>query len=55
MVRRKLTLAERWQAVCISQVGFSNRKVAGKFGVHHSVIDRFMQRLQVTGMLDERP
>ena len=55
MVRRTLTLAEKWQSVGMSQAAFSNRRVAGKMGVHYSVIDRLMQRLQVTGMVDERP
>jgi IS30 family transposase len=55
MVRRKLTLAERWQAVGMSQSGFSNRRVAGQLEVHHSVIDHLMQRLQVTRMDGERP
>jgi IS30 family transposase len=55
MVRRKLTLAERPQAVGMSQAGFSNRRVAGQMGVHHSVFDCLMQRLQVTGMVDESP
>ena len=53
MVRRKLTLAERWQAVGMSQAGLSNRRVAGTMGVHHSVIDRLMQHLQATGMVYE--
>jgi IS30 family transposase len=48
MVRRKLTLADREQAVCMTQTGFSNRKVAGQMAVHHSVIDRLMPRLQAT-------
>jgi IS30 family transposase len=53
MVRRKLTLAERWQAVGMSQADLSNRRVAGTMGVHHSVIDRLMQHLQATGMVYE--
>jgi len=48
MVRRKITLAERWQAVGMSQASFNNRGMAGK-------IDRLMQRLEATGMVDERP
>jgi len=39
----------------MSLAGFSNRKVAGQIGVHASVIDCLMQRLQATGMVDERP
>jgi IS30 family transposase len=54
MVRQKLTLAERWQAVDMSQTGFSNGRLAGQMGVHHSAIDRLMQRLHATGMVDER-
>ena len=52
VVRRKLTLAERWQAVDMSQASFCNRGVTGQMGVHYS--DRFMQRLQTTGVV-ERP
>jgi IS30 family transposase len=55
MVRPKLTLAERWQAVGVSLASFSNRRVAGQMGVHHSVIDRLMQRMQATRMVDEGP
>jgi transposase len=39
----------------MSQAGFSNRGMAGKMEVHHSVIDRLMQRLEATGMVDEHP
>jgi len=39
----------------MSQASFSNRGMAGQMGVHHSVIDRLMQRLEATGMVDERP
>ena len=42
MAMRKLTLAERWQAVGISQAGLSNRRVAGQMGLHHSVFDHRM-------------
>jgi len=38
----------------MSQADFRNRRVAGQMGVHHSVIDRLMQHLQVTGMVDDR-
>ena len=51
MVRKKLTLAERWQAVGMSQAGLSNKRVAGQIGVHHSVTDRLIQHLQATGMV----
>jgi hypothetical protein len=40
MVRRKLTWAQRWQSVGMSQARFSNIMVAGYIGVHHYVIDR---------------
>ena len=39
----------------MSQAVFSNRRVAGQIGVHHFVIDCLMDRLQSTGMVDERP
>jgi len=55
MVGRKLTLAEKWQAVGMSQTGFSNRKVTEQMGVHHSVIDRLMHLLPVIEIVDERP
>ena len=54
MVRRKLSIAERWQAVGMSQTGLSNRRVAQRVGVHRSVIDRLMHRFQVTGTVDDR-
>jgi len=46
-----LTLAGMWRAVGMPYGGFSNRRVAGQMGVHHSVIDRLMQCLQATGWL----
>jgi IS30 family transposase len=55
MVRRKLTLAERSQAVGMSQAGFSNRRVAGQMGVHHSAIDCVMQHFASYWMVDECP
>jgi IS30 family transposase len=55
MVRRKLTFAERLQYVEMSKAEFSNGKVAGKMEVHHSAIDRLMQRLQSTEIVDDRP
>jgi hypothetical protein len=39
----------------MAHAGFNNRGVAGQIGVHHSVIDRLMQHLQATAMVDERP
>ena len=57
MVRRKLTITERWHAVGMhmSQAGFSSRRMAGQMGVHHSEISHLMQCLQATGMVYERP
>ena len=52
MVRQKLTLAERWQAVDMSHSGFNYRRVAGQMRAHHSEIDYLMQRLK---MVDEWP
>ena len=39
----------------MSQTSFSNGSVTEQMGVHHSVIDCLMQRLQATGMVDEHP
>ena len=57
MVRRKLTITERWHAVGMhmSQAGFSSWRMAGQMGVHHSEISHLMQCLQATGMVYERP
>jgi hypothetical protein len=52
-VRR--TFGMTGQAVGMSQACFCNRRVAGQMEVHYSVIDRLMQPLQVTVMIDERP
>ena len=52
MVRQKLTLAEGWQAVDMSHIGFNYRRVAGQMRAHHSEIDYLMQRLK---MVDEWP
>ena len=52
MVRQTLTLGERWRAVGMLQTGFSKRRVAGQMGVHHSALDRFIQRLKMTAMVD---
>ena len=51
MVRRKLTISERWQAVGMHNGGFSHRRVADHFRVNHSIIVRLMQRFRQTGML----
>jgi hypothetical protein len=45
MVRRKLTIPERRQAVGMHIGGFSHRRVADHFSVNHSIIVRLMQPL----------
>ena len=55
MVRRKLSIAERWKAVGMSQTGLGNSRVAQCVGVHHSVIDSLMDRFQATGTVEDRP
>jgi len=42
-------------AATVFETGFSNRRVSGQMVVHHFVIGRLMQRLQATGIVDERP
>lgn len=55
MVRRKLTIPERWQAVGMHNGGFSHRRVADHFRVNHSIIVRLMQRFRQTGNVTDRP
>jgi transposase len=55
MVRRKLTIPERWQAVGMNNDGFSHRRVADHFRVNHSTIVRLMQRFRQTGNVTDRP
>ena len=55
MVRRKLTIPERWQAVGMHNRGFSHRRVAYHFRVNHSIIVRLMQRFCQTGNVTDRP
>ena len=55
MVRRKLTIPERWQAVGMHSGGFSHRRVADHFRVNHSNIERLMQRFCQTGNVTDRP
>jgi hypothetical protein len=55
MVRRKLTIPERWQTVGMHSGGFSNRRVADNFRVNHSIIVRLMQRFRQTGNVIDRP
>jgi hypothetical protein len=46
MVRRKLTIPERWKALGMHNGGFSHRRVADHFRVNHSIIVRLMQRFR---------
>jgi transposase len=55
MVRRKLTILERWQAVGMHNGGFSHRRVADHFRAIHSIIVRLMQRFRQTGNVTDRP
>jgi hypothetical protein len=55
MVRRKLTIPERWQAVGMHNGGFSHKRVADHFRVNHSIIVRLMQRFRQTGNVTDRP
>jgi IS30 family transposase len=49
MARRKLTIAERWQANGMSNNGMSSRNIAVQFNVNHTVIGRLIQRYHQTG------
>jgi IS30 family transposase len=55
MVRRKLTIPERWQAVGMHNGGVSHRQVADHFMVNHSIIVRMMYRFRQTGNVTDRP
>ena len=55
MVRRILTIPERWQAVGMHNGGFRHRRVADHFRVNHSIIVRLMQRFRQTGNVTDRP
>ena len=54
MVRRKLTIPERWQCVGMHNGGFSHRRVADHFGVKISIIVRLMQPFRQTGNVTDR-
>ena len=54
MVRRKLTIPERWQAVGMHNSGFSHRRVADHFRVNYSIIVRLMQHFRQTGNVTDR-
>jgi IS30 family transposase len=51
MVRRKLTIPERWQALGMHNGGISHRRVADHFSVNHSIIVRLMQRQELATFL----
>ena len=55
IVRRKLTMPERWQAVGMDNGGFSHRRVADHFRGNHSIIVQLMQRFRQTGNVTDRP
>jgi transposase len=55
MVRRKLTIPERWQSVGIHNGGLSHRRVADHFRVNNSIIGRLMQRFRQTGNVTDCP
>ena len=55
MVRRKLTIPDRWQAVGMHNGGFSHRRVADHFRVNHSIIVRPIQRFRQTGNVNDCP
>ena len=55
MVRRKLPIPERWQAVGMHNGDFSHRRVADHFRVNHSIIVRLMQCFRQTGNVTDRP
>ena len=54
MARRKLSDAERWQAVGLVSGGMSYRQIAERFNVNHSVIVQLKQRVNQTGSVKEQ-
>jgi hypothetical protein len=54
MAHRKLSDADRWQAVRMVRGGMSYIKTAERFNVSHSVIVRLKQRVNQTGSVKER-
>jgi transposase len=54
MVRRKLTIPERWQAFGMHNGSLSHRRVADHFRVNHSISVRLMQRFRQTGNVTDR-
>ena len=55
MVRWKLAIPERWQAVGMHNGGISHRREADHFRVNHSIIVRLMQCFRQTGNVTDRP
>ena len=55
MVRRKLTIPERWQAVDMHNGVLSHRRVADDFSVNHSISVRLIHRFHQTGNATDRP
>jgi transposase len=55
MVRQKLTIPERWQAVGMHNGGLSHRRVADHFRVNHSIIVWLIQCFRQTGNVTDRP
>lgn len=55
MARRKLSVAERWQAIGMSNAGRSTRSIGNHFNVNHTVIVRLLQRHLDTGTVNDRP
>jgi len=55
MARRKLSDAERWQAIgMVRGVICPTRQTAERFNVSHSVIVQLKQRVNLTGSVNER-
>ena len=54
MAHRKLSDAERWQAVGMVRGGMPYKKTAQRLNVSHSVIVRLKQRVNQTGGVKER-
>jgi hypothetical protein len=55
IVRRKVTIPERWQYTGMHNGGFSHRRVTDHFRVNHFIIVRLMQRFRQTGNVPDRP
>ncbi|XP_061196656.1 uncharacterized protein LOC133204931 [Saccostrea echinata] len=53
MPRRKLSDAERWQAIGMVRTGMTYRRVGEHFNVSHTVIFRLVQRWRRTGGVEE--